>query len=81
MIYKSNLYSMGKRNRPRTEAEVKADRARTGRPPKSQAEKQSEHVTVHLTPAERKRLEKLAKKDGLSLPALIMRPWREKGSD
>ena len=81
MDYKSNIHSMAKRNRPRTKAEIRADKARTGRPPKSKADKQSEHITVHLTPAERKRLEKLAQEDGLSLPALIMCPWRKKEFD
>ena len=70
---------MSKRNRPRTKAEIQADKARTGRPAKARTEKQSIHATVHLTPAERERLGKLAKECGLSLAALIMRPWREKG--
>ena len=68
---------MGKRNRSRTEAEIQADKARTGRPPKAKAEKQSVHITVHLTPAECERLGKLAQEDDLSLAALIMRPWRK----
>ena len=48
-----------------------------GRPAKPKAEKQSKPVTVYLTPAERVRLEKMAKKEGLPLAVLIMRPWRE----
>jgi hypothetical protein len=63
----------------RTPAQMAADKRRTGRPPMAPAEKHSEQVMVYLTPAERKRLEKLAKKEGIPLAALIMRPWREKG--
>lgn len=48
-----------------------------GRPPKKKAEKQSERVMVYLTLRERARLEAMAKKEGLHLAALIMRPWRE----
>lgn len=62
----------------RTEAQIAADKLRTGRPRKSQREKQSERVMVYLTKAERMRLEKLAKREGLSLSSLIMRPWRGK---
>ena len=70
---------MSKRKRPRTKAEREADKVRTGRPPKADAEKLSERVMVHLTPTERKRIERMAKEEGLSLAAMIMRPWREKG--
>jgi hypothetical protein len=62
----------------RTEAQIAADKLRTGRPRKSQREKQSERVMVYLTQTERMRLEELAKREGLSLSSLIMRPWREK---
>ena len=48
-----------------------------GRPLKPKAEKQSKRVTVYLTPGEQAHLEALAKKDGLPLAALIMRPWRK----
>ena len=71
---------MGKRNRERTQAEKEADRQRSGRPPKKQDEIQSYRVTVNLTQAERERLSKLARDEGMSLAELIMRPWREKGS-
>jgi hypothetical protein len=37
----------------------------------------SERVMVRLSKAERARLEALAKKEGLPLASLIMRPWRE----
>ena len=37
--------------------------------------------SVSTTPAERERLEKLAEEAGLSLPALIMRSWREEEFD
>jgi hypothetical protein len=62
----------------RTEAQIAADKRRTGRPRKSQREKQGERVMVYLTQTERRRLEQLAKQEGLSLSYLIMRPWREK---
>ena len=70
---------MGKRKRERTQAEIEADRLRTGRPPKESSEKRSERITVNLSPGERKRLEDLAEKEGVPLAELIMRPWREKG--
>ena len=68
---------MAKRTRKRTQAEIQADRMRTGRPLKSPSEKQSERVMVYLTPEERKRLEQLAEEENISLAAIIMRPWRE----
>ena len=71
---------MSKQQGQRTEAQIQADKARTGRPRKAKAAKQSERITVHLTPAERKRIEKLAKAEGITLPAMIMRPWREEGA-
>ena len=71
---------MGKRKRPRSEAEHEADKKRTGRPRKAKIERQSERVTVHLTPRERRKLEQLAKEEGLSLASMIMQPWREKGA-
>lgn len=69
---------MAKRARGRTKAEMAADKLRTGRPPGDPSERQSERVMVYLTPAERKRLGALAKAEGISLAALVMRPWREK---
>ena len=62
----------------RTEAQIAADKLRTGRPRKSEREKQSERVMVYLTKTERMHLEELAKREGLSLSSLIMRPWRKK---
>ena len=70
---------MGKRNRERTEAEVEADSLRTGRPPKKPSQRQTEQVTVRMTPALRKQLEKQAKDESIPLAELIMQPWREKG--
>jgi predicted HicB family RNase H-like nuclease len=70
---------MSKRDRARTEAEVVADSLRTGRPPKKPAERQTEQVTVRMTPAMRKKLEKQAKDERVPLAELIMRPWTEKG--
>ena len=68
---------MAKRTRPRTKAEIRTDKLRTGRPPIDASERQSERVMVYLTPAERKRLGALAKSEGVSLAALVMRPWRK----
>jgi hypothetical protein len=48
-----------------------------GRPPKTKATKQGRQITVYLTEAEYRRIAALAGKEGLSLAALIMRPWRE----
>ena len=72
---------MAKQKRKRTQAEIRADKLRTGRPPKVRSEKHSEQIMVYLTPGERAQLEALAKKEGLSLAALIMRPWREQKED
>jgi len=69
---------MGKRGRERTDAEMQADTQRTGRPPKKPSQRQTERITVNVTSAERKRLEKLAKGEGVPLSELIMLPWREK---
>ena len=66
--------------RKRTPAQMAADQRRTGRPPMALKEKHSEQIMVYLTPDERKRLEKLARKEGIPLAVLIMRPWREKES-
>ena len=49
-----------------------------GRPPKAPDEKQGERLMVYLTKGERKTLEVIARREGLSLASLIMRPWREK---
>ena len=61
----------------RTKAQVEADARRTGRPPKPREEKQSEIIGVCMTPGERKRLKAEAKRLGVSLSALLMRPWRK----
>jgi predicted HicB family RNase H-like nuclease len=65
------------KKRKRTRAQIAADKLRTGRPPKPPEQTLSERVMVRLSRAERARLEALAKKEGLSLASLIMRPWRE----
>ena len=39
--------------------------ARRGRPPKPRAKKQSELVVLHLTPAEKKKLDAAAERAGL----------------
>ncbi len=73
------LQSM-QRKPKRTNAEIAADKRRTGRPPKSKAEKQSARVMVNLTPAARARLEALARKEGLPLATYILLILREKGN-
>ena len=50
---------------------------RPERPRKDRNEKRSEAVMVYLTEAERARLEDLAEQEGVTVAALIMRPWRE----
>ena len=57
---------------------TKKKKARMGRPPKPPAEKFSEKVTIKMTRAERTWLEAKARKEGLSLSALLMGPWRER---
>ncbi len=69
---------MAKRKRGRTDAEIRADKLRTGRPPMKKAEKHSRRIMVYLTPDEYKQFEAEAKKEGLSLASLIMRPWRNR---
>lgn len=71
-----NIQSMDTK-RKRTKAEIAADKLRTGRPPKPTEQALSERVMVRLSRTERAHLKALAKKEGLSLAALIMRPWRE----
>ena len=52
-----------------------------GRPPMPAAEKCGERVTIRMTKAERRTLEREAKRLGVSLAALLLRPWRkEEGS-
>ena len=48
-----------------------------GRPPKPPALKQSEMISVHVTPAERRRMEAEAARRGISLSALLASPWRK----
>ena len=61
----------------RTKAEIAADKLRTGRPPKPPAQVLSERVMIRMTTAERSRLEALAKREGVPLATMVMRPWRE----
>jgi len=61
----------------RTPAQKAADAIRPGRPPMAPADRQNETVLVRMTKAERKSLEALANRDGLTLSALMMRPWRK----
>ena len=71
---------MAQRNRKRTPAEIRADRLRTGRPPKPARDKLSEKVMVYLTKAERAKLQAQAQEEGMTLAAMIMSPWRQKGA-
>jgi len=48
-----------------------------GRPPKPPGEKFSEMLSFKLTKAEKKRLLTEAKRLGISVSALLMRPWRK----
>jgi predicted HicB family RNase H-like nuclease len=61
----------------RTPAQLAADLERTGRPPKPAKLRYSEQLTVKMTRDERRRLEAAAQREGLSLPGLLMRPWRK----
>ena len=59
--------------------EAKRAKKKMGRPPKPPGEKYSEIVTVKMTKAERKRIKAEMKRTGLSLSAVLMRPWRKEG--
>ena len=59
--------------------EAKKPKKKMGRPPKPPGEKYSEIVTVKMTKAERKRIKAEMKRAGLSLSAVLMRPWRKEG--
>jgi len=48
-----------------------------GRPPKKPADKMSEPVTVHLTPADSRRLAAEARRAGTSRAAVLLRAWQE----
>lgn len=58
-------------------ARKKTAKKRMGRPPKPPSEKFSEMLNVKMTKAERKMLESEAKRLGISLAAVLMRPWRK----
>lgn len=48
-----------------------------GRPPKSEHERYSEQVNVRMSKDERIRLDREAERLGITLSALLMRPWRK----
>lgn len=48
-----------------------------GRPPKPPGEKFGAILSLKLTKAEKKRLQAEAKRLGISVSALLMRPWRK----
>ena len=52
---------------------------RMGRPPKPARLKMSKFIGVKVTPDEYRRLRIEARRAGLSIPALLMRPWRKEG--
>lgn len=54
-----------------------ANAKRMGRPPKPRSEKYGAQVNVRMTEAERQVLEAEAARLGVSLSALLMRPWRK----
>lgn len=56
----------------------KKSKAKMGRPRKPRGEKWSETIMVRMKPVERRFLEAEAKKAGISLSSLLMRPWRER---
>lgn len=68
---------MKKKRHKRTRAQIEADAHRPGRPPKRPAEKRGRQVNVRMTPGEWKRLSAEARRLGVSMSALLMRPWRK----
>ncbi len=58
---------------------AKKQKAKMGRPPKPPREKWGVKITVYMTDEERAALEREAEQAGLSLSAILMRPWRDKG--
>ena len=52
-------------------------KARMGRPPKREADRQDQRLSVSLTPAEAKRLTQAAKREGLSKSAFLIKCFRE----
>jgi hypothetical protein len=56
---------------------AKKKRARMGRPPKAAAQRRTECVMIRLTKAEKRILEREARQLGLSLSAVILKPWRD----
>lgn len=59
----------------RTKAEIAADAKRTGRP--THGGPRTVAVLVRVTPDERRRLDADAQVARLSVPDLMMRPWRK----
>jgi hypothetical protein len=66
-----------KRRERRTKAEIAADARRTGRP--THGGPRTVAVLVRVTPDERSRLDADAQVARLSVPDLLMRPWRKVG--
>ena len=55
---------------------MKNPKKKMGRPPKPRAEKYSRIVCLKMTQAEYRALRAEAERLGISLGALLMRPWR-----
>jgi hypothetical protein len=54
-------------------------RKKVGRPPKRAADKQNNRVAVYLVRADFARLKAEADRDGLTLAAVLLRAWQERG--
>ena len=50
---------------------------KAGRPPKPKMQKWRERFFVNMTTAERKMLKAAARREGVSVSVLLMRPWRK----
>lgn len=64
----------------RTQAEIQADKKRTGRPPAKPEVKKRHVLSVYLTDSEFLYLKSKAKVNKLSLAAAVMLPWRKASS-
>jgi len=68
---------MSKRKRKRTPAEIAADAKRTGRPPLPRRQRRELVISVRMTREEHRRWRKEAKRRGLPLGIMLLKPWRE----
>jgi len=72
-------YSLDKKKPRKYIMGMKIKKAKMGRRPKPPQLKRSKSVTVKMTFTEHGSIKAAAKAAGLSLPALLMRPWRKDG--